>query len=273
MNFRDRWPLRRRPDPPVFVPVDPAAVDPVGWQRHTPIQPWMTIPTDPRMPAPAAADTTEETPMTEPDTEQLEIPEPPAHPRCPSCGRPVPTVSDHLRESVDVVAPRRDELAIAFYRRLFQMAPHTEILFPPDILTGAPDDEDSAGAAQRERIVKAVIAVSKYYDPSSSESMEALNNTCDIFGVEHSNFGRPDGTNRGATFGEYRVVGVALADAFHEIAGDEWRPEFDAAWAEAYDHIADRMIKAQKADDQTRYGRQPRTSTEPIVAHRRAEHL
>lgn len=208
--------------------------------------------------------------MTDPVTEQFAQ----RRQRCAHCGALPPTVNDWLRESVELVAPQADELVLVFYRRFFALTRgQVAALFPPDILTGKAGDPESEGAAQRDRIVKAVLAVAKYFDPDDAEAMETLNNVLDTFGFQHSNFAWPDGVNRGATFGQYRRAGMALFDAFHQIGGDQWRQEFDEAWNDAFDHIADRMLKAQKPDDQKVYGRQPRVNSDPIVARRRGEDL
>jgi hemoglobin-like flavoprotein len=39
----------------------------------------------------------------------------------------------------------------------------------------------------------------------------------------------------------YPVVGAVLIASMAEIAGDAWRPEYEAAWAEAYSVVAGAM--------------------------------
>jgi hemoglobin-like flavoprotein len=51
----------------------------------------------------------------------------------------------------------------------------------------------------------------------------------------------------GAEPAHYPVVGAVLIASIAEIAGDAWRGEYEAAWAEAYSVVAGAMQEAAEA--------------------------
>ena len=51
----------------------------------------------------------------------------------------------------------------------------------------------------------------------------------------------------GAQAEHYPVVGAALIAAMAELAGDEWRPEYERAWSDAFAVVAGVMLDGQAA--------------------------
>src|SRR5438874_997478 len=47
---------------------------------------------------------------------------------------------------------------------------------------------------------------------------------------------------------QYDVVRAALMDSLRAFAGEQWLPEYDQAWRDAYDVIARRMIQGAEED-------------------------
>jgi hemoglobin-like flavoprotein len=281
MGFRDRWPLRRPPDPPGFVPGGPTSLDPAGtefvaWQRATPIAGWMTVPTDPRIPTPGVATTEpEDPPMTEPATEQRQVPEiPPMNrPRCEHCGATMPTAHDYLRQSIDLIDNAGegvgDEVVVRFYERLFSLAPDLRLIFPADLLD-AERGSDTKGFRQRDQLVSALRAVALWYDPFNPKSMQSLDSALQTMGRRHAAFEKRDGSGvivpRRA---HYDAVDACLMDTLHEVAGEAWLPVWDAAWAEALEHVGDSM-RHYARQWRGGFARLTRESAEPVVSRRRA---
>jgi hemoglobin-like flavoprotein len=51
----------------------------------------------------------------------------------------------------------------------------------------------------------------------------------------------------GAEASHYPVVGAVLIASMAEIAGPEWQPEYEDAWAEAYSVVAGAMLDGAAA--------------------------
>lgn len=167
---------------------------------------------------------------------------------CKGTGYVTRTVNELLRESLAVVS-EGDTIVRDFYDRLTTAAPHVAPLFPDDLVTAVQPDGDrprTAGAAQRDRLLQALVALSEMYDPGNVASMERLETALRAFGRAHANFARPDGTIQGATLREYVAVGDTLLATLAADGGDQWRPEYATAWAEAYDYAAVTMLDEQR---------------------------
>lgn len=192
----------------------------------------------------------------------LRLPEPPAHTitvACAGChgnGHVTLPINPILRESLAAL-PNPDALAVAFYERLFNLAPELATLFPPDLLTGqAGLDGKSAGVAQREKLVAALAAVAEGYGGNPDETAQ-LDRVLAQAGRSHAAFHRPgEPAPRGASIAEYLTVKQALFETLIDQAGDRWRPEYATAWNEAYDYAMILMLHAQVTDG--RYMQTPR---------------
>jgi len=123
-----------------------------------------------------------------------------------------------LRRSFARLEPHATIAALAFYRRLFELAPQVRPLFKNDI--------ESQSAKLMDMIA---LAVSLTDRPASMEAeLREL-------GARHLEYGTKDE--------HYAVVGAALLDMLAETLGDEFTPATKAAWAGFYGILADGMMK------------------------------
>jgi hemoglobin-like flavoprotein len=70
--------------------------------------------------------------------------------------------------------------------------------------------------------------------------------TLRVLGARHVGYGaQPE---------HYPVVGQALIEAMANVAGDAWRPEYNEAWAQAYEVLVGEMLigAAEAAGDEER---------------------
>ncbi len=124
-----------------------------------------------------------------------------------------------LRESLDLVAPVAPELIAAFYDQLFADYPAVRSMFP------AVMDQ------QRERLLKAVIALVTHYDQP-----EVLVPALSSMGRNHVRYG--------AQLGHYAAVGGTLLTTLRSFAGDAWNDDYEGAWERAYTFAAGTMMAA-----------------------------
>jgi nitric oxide dioxygenase len=122
-----------------------------------------------------------------------------------------------LETSFDLVAARGDELMDVFYSRLFAAAPAVRPLFPADL------------ARQKTMLLGALVLLRK-----SLRNLDAITPTLRNLGARHVGYGaEPD---------HYPVVGATLIASMASIAGNDWRPEYEAAWSVAFELVAGAMI-------------------------------
>jgi hemoglobin-like flavoprotein len=123
-----------------------------------------------------------------------------------------------LETSFDLVAPRGDELMDRFYAGLFAAAPAVKPLF--------------AGTDMRRQ--KAMLLSALVLLRESLRDLDAIAATLRALGARHVEYGaRPE---------HYPVVGSVLIAAMAEVAGEDWRPEYERAWGAAFDIVAGVMI-------------------------------
>jgi hemoglobin-like flavoprotein len=179
-----------------------------------------------------------------PVTASAPVPAPlvnPVREPCPHCEGSgfVPSISDHLRASIALVGGSGDEIVKAFYSELLSLAPDLAGLFPRDLLT------TDATKGQRDKLLRALIALSEMYDPADEEKMGKLDTALKAFGRSHAAFARTDGTVRGASWEEYAAVKEVLFRTLVAAAGKAWAPEYTASWSQAYDYAAAVMLTEQ----------------------------
>jgi hemoglobin-like flavoprotein len=130
---------------------------------------------------------------------------------------------DALETSFDLVAPRGDELVDTFYARLFEAAPAVEPLFEG---TDLPE--------QKKMLLATLVLLRR-----SLRDLGAIVPKLRELGRRHVAYGaRPE---------HYPVVGSVLIASMAEVAGDEWRPEHQRAWARAIDVVAGAMLEGAAA--------------------------
>ncbi|NUR30055.1 MAG: flavohemoprotein [Catenulispora sp.] len=128
-----------------------------------------------------------------------------------------------LKESWALVEEDQDKLAGYFYARVFLGRPEVRDLFPVTM------------DVQRARLLGAIVnAVQAVDDPERfDEYLRSL-------GRDHRKYQVvPE---------QYEVVGAALLEALRIFGRDEWTPEYDQAWRDAYDVIARKMLSGAEAD-------------------------
>jgi methyl-accepting chemotaxis protein len=128
-----------------------------------------------------------------------------------------------LEESFDLVAPQGDELMKKFYDRLFEAAPSVQPLF-------ADVDMDR----QRQALLNMLIVLRE-----SLRDLDDIAPDLEDLGARHVDYGaQPE---------HYPVVGEVLIGSMADIAGDAWKPEYTAAWQEAYGVVQDVMVSGASA--------------------------
>ncbi len=124
-----------------------------------------------------------------------------------------------LETSFDLVAPRGEELVDTFYTNLFTTAPAVQPLFAETDLT-----------SQKAMLLGALVLLRK-----SLRNLDAIVPKLREMGARHVSYGaEPE---------HYPVVGDVLIASMAEIAGDEWRPEYERAWVAAYGVVANAMLE------------------------------
>ncbi len=138
----------------------------------------------------------------------------------------MPLALDALETSFDAVAPRGDELMDEFYARLFETAPAVQPLFAHVDLK-----------KQKAMLLGALVLLRK-----SLHDLDRIVPALRAMGARHVSYGaRPE---------HYVVVGEVLIASMAEIAGEDWRVEYAAAWAAAYGIVAATMIEGAERVEQ-----------------------
>jgi hemoglobin-like flavoprotein len=130
---------------------------------------------------------------------------------------------DALETSFDVVAPRGDELIEIFYTRLFATAPVVKPLF-------AGTDMRS----QKAKLLATLVLLRK-----SLRDLGAIVPKLRELGARHAGYG--------ARADHYPVVGAVLIASMAEVAGEQWRPEYERAWSDALEVVTGAMIEGAAA--------------------------
>ena len=127
--------------------------------------------------------------------------------------------ADLLRSSFELVVSRNPEPTLRFYEILFDRYPDAKSLF------GRKSQEEQA-----KMLRDALVAVVDHLEdaPWLAETLKAL-------GAKHVDYE--------VTPEMYPWVGECLLATLAEIAGDDWSPEIEAAWTEAYGAIQGLMLE------------------------------
>jgi len=128
-----------------------------------------------------------------------------------------------LRESFDLVVERSPKLTHRFYEILFERYPQTQAMFP----TGR-------RGRQEEMLTEALVAVLDHL-----EDAPWLTGTLQALGAKHVDYGVTDEM--------YGWVGDSLLRTLAEVAGKDWNPELESAWAGAFGAIASIMQQGAHA--------------------------
>lgn len=127
-----------------------------------------------------------------------------------------------LRRSFARIEPQASLAALAFYRRLFELAPGVRPLFKSDIESQATKLMDMIGLAV-----------------SMTDHPESIEGELRELGARHLDYGSEDA--------HYPVVGAALLDMLGEVLGDDFTPATKAAWIEFYTLVSQKMMEGAAA--------------------------
>ncbi len=123
-----------------------------------------------------------------------------------------------LKESFEMVAPRKEEFAHSFYQRLFSQYPQTRSLFAHTDMK----KQESSLAATLAVVVAGV------------ERGDDLTSTLQSLGEKHRAYG--------AVPEHYPLVGGVLLQTFDEYLGPKFTDDMQKAWLEAYEVISEQML-------------------------------
>lgn len=128
-----------------------------------------------------------------------------------------------IQESFAKVEPAAVQAGEAFYSRLFEIAPDVRPMFQGDMIEQASKLMTTLGL-----VVKGLTDLPKIVPVAESLARA------------HVDFG--------VTADQYAPVGAALIDTLAEGLGEDFTPETQAAWEEAYGVLSAVMIKAAYGD-------------------------
>lgn len=123
-----------------------------------------------------------------------------------------------VESTVATLGPRMDDVAAAFYARLFELDPATRAMFPD------PVDQRVKFAATLAHVI------------TSIRRHDDLTTATEALGRHHGELG--------VRAGHYRVGGVALLGALASTVGPAWTPDVDEAWRLAYELTVELMTTA-----------------------------
>src|SRR5687768_10215213 len=124
-----------------------------------------------------------------------------------------------LETSFDLIAPRGDELMDRFYAGLFAAAPSVRPLF--------------AGTDLRKQKIMLLRVLGLLR--RSLRDLDPIVPILHDLGARHVAYR--------ARAEHYPVVGEVLIASMAEVAGEAWRPEYERAWAAAFDVVASAMLE------------------------------
>jgi len=134
-----------------------------------------------------------------------------------------PTQVKLVQDSFSKVAPISDQAAVMFYDRLFEVAPSVRPLFA-----------DVDMERQRQALLDMLLVLRE-----SLRGLDDIVPDLEALGARHADYG--------AQAAHYPVVGEVLIASMAEIAGDAWKPEYSAAWQDAYGIVQGAMLAGAAA--------------------------
>ena len=127
-----------------------------------------------------------------------------------------------VQASFEMVRPIADQAAEAFYARLFEIAPQYRSMFKHDM--------KKQGAMLMSTLGLAV---------GSLKNLDAIMPAVRALGKRHAGYG--------VTPEQYQPVAEAFLWTLQHYLGEDYTPELQAAWVEAYTTLAGAMIEAAEA--------------------------
>jgi hemoglobin-like flavoprotein len=143
---------------------------------------------------------------------------------------------EHIRRSWQLVVPIADTAADLFYRRLFELKPEYQSLFPPNM------------AQQKSKLVRMLAFIVKALDFPDSAWRDSVPESEDLLLVLLALGRRHQALYKVPREG-YNAVGEALLWTFDYGLGEAFTPEVKAAWAAVYKAVSTTMILSFTAVD------------------------
>lgn len=127
-----------------------------------------------------------------------------------------------LETSFQAIAPHGEAFVTAFYERLFTNYPQTRAFFASTNMK-----------EQRKKLLGALILVIQ-----NLRKPDVLTSALQGLGQRHVKYGvLPE---------HYPIVGTILLETFAEFLGDNWTPEYQDAWVQAYEAICSIMLEGTR---------------------------
>ncbi|MBD2386941.1 pentapeptide repeat-containing protein [Cylindrospermum sp. FACHB-282] len=130
-----------------------------------------------------------------------------------------------LEQSFEKVKPRANEFAASFYENLFKAHPEVKPLFTSTDMVNQ----------QKKLLNSLVLVVENLHNP------EALVPVLNALGARHVSYG--------AIPEYYGPVGEALLVTFEQYLQEDWTPEVEKAWLDAFTAITTLMLKGAGVDN------------------------
>jgi hemoglobin-like flavoprotein len=134
---------------------------------------------------------------------------------------------DLIRRSFDASWPIRQELAKLFYRRLFELAPDAQLLFPDDM------------ERQHQKLMDAIAAI-----VGALDKREMFQSIISHTGRQHAKLG--------VKSAHFVAFGEALIWGLQQQFGPAFTPELRQAWVVLYDVVQCGMMRAAEISDLVR---------------------
>ena len=127
-----------------------------------------------------------------------------------------------VQSSFSKVAPIADKAAELFYGRLFEIAPQVRPMFAEDV------------TEQGKKLMTTLGVV-----VNGLKNLDAIIPVAQQLAVRHNDYG--------VTSDHYKPVGEALLWTLSQGLGDEFTPDVEAAWTQAYEILSGVMIEAAES--------------------------
>ena len=127
-----------------------------------------------------------------------------------------------VQSSFSKVAPIADKAAELFYGRLFEIAPQVRPMFAEDV------------SEQGKKLMTTLGVV-----VNGLKNLDAIIPVAQQLAVRHNDYG--------VTSDHYKPVGEALLWTLSQGLGDEFTPNVEAAWTQAYETLSGVMIEAAES--------------------------
>jgi hemoglobin-like flavoprotein len=130
-----------------------------------------------------------------------------------------PEQVDLIRRSFDAIWPVRRKIATLFYRRLFELAPDVQHLFPGDM------------ERQHLKLMDMIAAI-----VGALDQRELFQSIISSSGRQHAQFG--------VTQAHFAAFGEALIWGLEQQFGSAFTPQLREAWITLYDSVQREMMSA-----------------------------